>query len=153
MSGTPTVRPAEARDLAALVALEEAAFDSDQLDRRALRHAIRSATVLALVAERDPDGPLAGYALVQMRRGSTIGRLTSLAVAPAQAGRGLGRHLLERTEAAARDAGCDRMRLEVRADNAAATRLYERMSYDALGRVDDYYEDGTAALRFEKRLG
>lgn len=149
----PSVRPAEARDLSALVVLEEAAFESDRLDRRALRHAVRSPTVLALVAENGSAGDLAGYALVQIRRGSTVGRLTSLAVEPARGGHGLGRSLLRSAEEAARSAGCDRMRLEVRADNARAARLYAAASYDALGRVEDYYEDGTAALRFEKRLG
>lgn len=146
------VRPAAPADLDGLVRLENEAFESDRLDRRALRHALRSPTILALVASR-PDGAVAGYALVQVRRGSAIGRLTSLAVGPGEAGRGVGRTLLSEAEAIASRHGCDRLRLEVRADNARARRLYAAAAYDALGAAADYYEDGTAAWRFEKRLG
>lgn len=144
-------RPAESRDLDALERLEQGAFEADQLDRRALRHAILSPTILALVAEGRRDD-LDGYALVQVRRGSRIGRLTSVAVAKAAAGRGLGRTLIAAAEDAAREAGCDRMRLEVRADNERAIQLYERGGYRRIATVPDYYEDGTAALRFEKAL-
>ena len=66
------VRPADPADLDELVRLEEAAFEADQLDRRALRHAIASPTILALVA--GPSGRLAGYGLVQTRRGSSAPR-------------------------------------------------------------------------------
>lgn len=143
-------RPAEPRDLDGLVALEHAAFASDRLDRRALRHAVRSRSILALVVE---DDGIVAYALVETRRGSEIGRLSSIAVSPASAGRGMGRALLHDAEAAAAEAGCRRLRLEVRADNAAAIRLYEREGYALIDREPDYYEDGETALRFEKALG
>ena len=121
-------RPAEPGDLDSLVALEHAAFASDRLDRRALRHAIRSRSILALVVEAE-HGEIAAYALVETRRGSQIGRLSSIAVSPAAAGQGIGRALLHDAEAAAAEAGCRRLRLEVRADNAAAIRLYERCGF------------------------
>lgn len=145
------VRPAIAADLDGLVRLEEAAFATDRLDRRAFRHAIASPTILALAA--GPSDSLAGYVLVQVRRNSRLGRLTSIAVAPDAAGRGLGRTMLAAAETAARETGCDRLRLEVRADNEPARRLYERAGYGRFATVDDYYEDGTAAWRYERALG
>lgn len=145
------MRAAEDRDLDALLRLEEEAFPGDRLGRREMRHGIRSPTVLSFVAER--DGALAGYVFVQVRRGSTLGRLTSVAVARAAARRGVGRALVEAAEAAAGRAGCDRMRLEVRADNVRAARLYEAIGYRVLGEIPDYYEDGEAARRYEKTLG
>ncbi|MDN3719684.1 hypothetical protein QW131_12140 [Roseibium salinum] len=42
------------------------------------------------------------------------------------------------------------LRLEVRADNEAAIGLYRKSGYRDLGRIDDYYDDGCAALRMEK---
>ncbi len=145
------VRPAEAADLDGLVRLETAAFASDRLDRRAFRHALASPTILALTT--GPSDDPAGYALVQLRGGSRLGRITSIAIAPDRAGRGLGRALLAAAEDAARGRGCDRMRLEVRADNEAARRLYERAGYARFAVVEDYYEDGTAAWRYERPLG
>jgi ribosomal-protein-alanine N-acetyltransferase len=145
------IRAAALSDLPALQAIEEEAFAGDRLDRRAFRHAVLSPTIVALVAEA--RGALAGYVLVQLRRGSAAGRLTSVAVAQAAAGRGIARLLLSAAEAAAREAGCGRMRLEVRADNAAARRLYETGGYRRFNTVAEYYEDGEAAWRYEKELG
>ena len=144
------IRSAAAADLDALLRVEDEAFASDRLDRRAFRHAVASPTILALVAP-DRDG-LAGYVLVQLRRGSRLARLTSVAVAPERMGQGLGRALLRGAEAAAQAAGCDRLRLEVRADNEAARRLYEGAGYMRFAVVAEYYEDGEAAWRYERRL-
>ena len=71
---------------------------------------------------------------------------------PDEAGRGLGGHLLAAAERLAHKRGADRLRLEVRADNKAAIRLYARSGYVRFARIDDYYEDGQAALRYEKPL-
>lgn len=143
------IRPAEARDLDELVRVENAVFPGDRLDRRAFRHALTSATIEMLVAD---DGAFLGYVQVQRRTGSPLARLTSVAVAPEAAGRGIGRRLVEAAERTAHDKGCDRMRLEVRADNERARSLYEQTGYRLFARVEDYYEDGEAALRFEKVL-
>lgn len=151
MSGRTLLRPAEASDLDALVRLEQEAFPGDRLDRRAFRHALRSPTITMLAAAN--GSRLLGYVQLQRRRGSRIARLTSLAVSREGAGNGLGRRLVEAAERGARDYGCDRMRLEVRADNEVARRLYERFGYSLFTTVPDYYEDGGAALRFEKALG
>ena len=144
------IRRAAEADLDALEAIEGAAFVSDRASRRQMLHAVRSDTILCLVAER--DGVVAGYATVEFRRGSRVAHLASIAVSPAASGRGLGRELLTAAEGGARARSCDRLRLEVRADNAQAQRLYDRAGYAHVGQVDDYYEDGAGAWRYEKRL-
>ncbi len=148
------VRPAQFADLDALVALEHAAFATDRAERRALRHAIRSASMSLLVAVAKDAGVdvLVGAATVERRRTSRSARLSSLAVAPGRTGTGLGRQLLEAAEAEARAHGCDRLRLEVRADNGGGIRLYERGGYARTGIKPGYYEDGMAAWRYEKTL-
>jgi ribosomal protein S18 acetylase RimI-like enzyme len=146
------VRPARPEDVSELVDIENASFATDRLDRRALRYAIRSPTILACVAAEPENGKVLGYALVQIRRGSAFGWLTSLAVRPDSQGGGLGRQLIEAAERAAREAGRARIRLEVRADNAPARKLYEEAGYARGDELPDYYEDGAAALRYEKTL-
>jgi ribosomal-protein-alanine acetyltransferase len=145
-----SIREAHPTDIADLAALEELAFASDRLSRRRLAALARSPTARLLVAHR--EGELAGYALLLTRRNSRAARLYSLAVAPGRAGRGLGSRLLTAAEAAARERGAESLRLEVRTDNAAAIRLYERHGYRVIGRRDDYYEDGAAALRYARDL-
>lgn len=147
------VRPATLSDVEALLAIEEASFAAEErADARAFRHGIRSPTVSLLVAASDRN-EAAGYANLERRRTSKVARLTSIAIAPDRAGQGVGRALLAAAEAEARRHGAARLRLEVRADNSPAQRLYERAGYGRFAVVDDYYEDGTAAWRYEKSLG
>jgi [ribosomal protein S18]-alanine N-acetyltransferase len=125
-------------------------FDRDELSRRSLRYYIGATTAVFLVAELETA--IVGDAIVAFRRDSSVARLYSLAVAPSATGRGLGRALLRRCEREADARGSGKLRLEVRADNAAAIALYRSAGYHEFGRYDDYYEDGASALRFEKDL-
>ena len=151
MAGRLTTRAARAGDLDRLERLEQAVFPGDRLSRRSLRRYIGAPTTRLLVAD-GARGALSGYALIAFRQGSTLARLYSIAVDHAAAGTGLGRALLADAETAARTRGCRALRLEVRADNARAITLYARNGYVRFGEIDDYYEDGAAALRFEKTL-
>lgn len=145
----PTIRPARLDDVDALLSIERV-FPTDRLGRRNFRHAVVSPATDLLVADAGA-GPV-GYVMVQRRRNSRIGHLSSIAVAPSAAGKGIGRHLLAAAEAEARARGCARLRLEVRPDNPAARKLYAAEAYRRFATVADYYEDGEAAWRYEKEL-
>ncbi|MBX9930762.1 MAG: GNAT family N-acetyltransferase [Methylobacterium sp.] len=154
-AGTPTIRLATLDDLDALVALEHAAFASDQAERRAIRHAIRSASMSVLVAvddEKEGAEVLVAAATLERRRGTRFSRLSSIAVSPTRIGRGLGTIMLQAAEEDARIHACAALRLEVRADNGAGIRLYERHGYKRFAVIEDYYEDGMEAWRYEKAL-
>jgi ribosomal-protein-alanine acetyltransferase len=150
MAARLSYRPAAPADLDAMERIETAVFATDRASRRQLGHAIRSPSILCLAAER--DGRLEGYAVAELRRGSRIAHLVSIAVAPEAGGRGIGAALLAALEAAARARGCDRVRLEVRDDNGPAQRLYDRAGYTRFAVLEDYYEDGAGAWRYEKRM-
>jgi [ribosomal protein S18]-alanine N-acetyltransferase len=70
----------------------------------------------------------------------------TIAVSPHAQGRGVGQALLGHLVEHARAAGCRRMHLEVRADNAAAIDLYERNGFTAVRRRERYYPDFSDAL-------
>jgi ribosomal protein S18 acetylase RimI-like enzyme len=144
------VRRASPGDLDDLVRLEQESFVSDRLSRRSLAALARSPSALMLVAEH--AGKLAGYALVLFRRGSRIARLYSLAVARNVGRRGIGSTLVAAAEAAALEAGATALRLEVRADNGPAIRLYEGRGYRLKERRGGYYEDGMDALAYLREL-
>jgi ribosomal protein S18 acetylase RimI-like enzyme len=145
-----TTQSARAQDLDALVALERRVFTTDHISRRSFRALIASPTASLIIAERNDQ--FAGYALVLFRRGTSVARLYSIAVVPGLAGRGIGIALLAAAEHAARTRRRTAMRLEVEDTNARAIRFYERAGYRRRGRQPSYYEDGTAALRYEKPL-
>ncbi len=150
MTAAFAIRRGRAGDLDALERLENTTFDGDRLSRRSLGRFLSAPTTHVAVAE-EPQG-LAGYAMIGFRAGSSLGRVFSLAVDPAHARHGIGSALMAACEVAAEARGSTAVRLEVRSDNGAAIALYQARGYAAFGAIPDYYEDGTTALRFEKRL-
>jgi ribosomal protein S18 acetylase RimI-like enzyme len=151
MTAAFRIRRATLTELPALLALERSAFTTDHLSPRQYRQHLDSPTALVLAAV-DETG-LLGKAVVFFRRESDLARLYSIAVADGARGRGIGEALLTAVERAARRRGARRMRLEVRQDNAAAMRLYERRGYARFAERPGYYEDGGDAWRYEKELG
>ena len=144
------VRRARAADLPRLVEIEDQVFATDRMSARQLRHHIDNPKVDVLVALR--GGTLAGAAVVFFHASHRGARLYSIAVAPEARGAGVGEALLAAAERGARARGRDMFRLEVRTENAAARRLYERRGYRAFGTKARYYEDGCDAVRYEKAL-
>ena len=151
------IRKGRPADLDRLVAIENAAFEGDRLTRRSLRTHLTKPTVSLLAAEAETGGfaHVVGYALIAFRKSSKKARLYSIAGDPEYrlgSGRGLGRLLLAACEEEAARRGAESLVLEVRADNARAIALYEAQGYVKFGTLADYYEDGAAAVRYEKRL-
>ncbi|MEF2071225.1 peptidase C39 family protein [Consotaella aegiceratis] len=144
------LRAADIADLDALVALENAAFVSDRINRRSFRRLLQSKSAALLLAEA--DGVLVGYAALLLRAGTALARLYSIAVSREASGRGIGRRLLAAAETEAFERDRIALRLEVREDNAPAIGLYRSEGYRPIGRYLDYYADHMPALRFEKTL-
>ncbi|WP_158895126.1 MULTISPECIES: GNAT family N-acetyltransferase/peptidase C39 family protein [unclassified Pseudomonas] len=145
-----TLRSAGLDDLAALVDLEARCFSYDRLSRRNFHYMLTRANAVLILAENDRQ--VAGYALVLFHQNTSLARLYSIAVDPEARGHRLGQRLLEAAEAEAVERDCAYLRLEVRPDNATAIALYERNGYLPFATVEDYYEDHSQALRFEKRI-
>jgi ribosomal protein S18 acetylase RimI-like enzyme len=143
-------RPAVLADVDELLALENQCFETDRLNARNFHWMISRANASLIIAHANER--LCGYALVLFHRGTSLGRLYSLAIADQARGQGLGQQLLSQAEQDSVDRDCAYLRLEVRADNASAIRLYERHGYRLFDRIDDYYQDHAPALRYEKRI-
>lgn len=144
------IRPGRLDDLDALVALEGAAFPGDRMSRRSLRYMLTRAHASLLVDEE--DGATRGYVLVLFNRATALARVYSIAVSDAARGKGVGKALLAAAEAAAADHDCVAVRSEVRIDNEASQGLFTAAGYRQFERVEDYYEDHAAALRYERQL-
>lgn len=144
------MRPARLADVAALVHLETTAFATDRLSRTSLRYYVAAPGSALIVCES--RGLIVGYCLVAVRKRSHHAHLHSIAVARAYRGRKLGAALLREAEKTARLRGADVLHLAVRSRNRRAISLYEAKGYRRLSRIEDYYEDGAAALCFAKPL-
>lgn len=147
---TTKLRPAVIGDLSQLLDIEQACFEFDRLSRRSFVHFLKPGSHELLVLVENDN--LVGYVLNLYRNGTNLGRMYSIAVVPSARGKGYGERLLQAAEQSATAHHCVFMRLEVNVNNAAAIQLYERNGYRRIARVPAYYEDGSDALRMEKRM-
>lgn len=139
--GSVTVRPADAGDLDAVLALVA------ELGRPSahLRDANQRQAALAILGDPDSpvlvaecDGSVVGVAtlllVARMNWATREARLLDLSVAPGARGVGLGRRLVEASIAVARAHGCHVLRLECGHARTAAHRFYERQCFEDRGR-------------------
>lgn len=144
------IRQGHRADVDAMLALE-AVFPSDRMSRRSVRRFLTVSTARVLVAVNS-DGAMLGNLIGLHRAGSRALRIYSVVVAPDARGLGIGQRLVEALQALALAEGCDRVTLEVRADNAAARALYAKLGYREAALLPGYYEDGSDGLRLVRTV-
>ena len=138
------VRRAHHQDDAAILTLEEL-FPSDRMSLRSVRHFLRSPSARTWVAEL--EGAVVGNLILLTRKNSGTARIYSVVVAPPARGRSFAERLVRAAEAEARQLGLQRIKLEVRVDNAAARALYTKLGYAVDEPLPGYYDDGADGLR------
>lgn len=140
-----TLRLAATADLPDLVHLEQVCFGAHAWSTNALRAEFDRGFVL--LTTPTPVGYIIGLPIVD------VCELLRVGVHPDARRQGVGRQLLDRFHAEARERGAVRSLLEVRADNTTAIRLYTRDGYTQDGRRKGYYADGNVdALLFSRPL-
>jgi ribosomal-protein-alanine N-acetyltransferase len=147
------LRPLQAQDLPALLRLDASCFPPRISYSRAeleyfVRHP-RSTTTIAEIA-----GQIAGFCVVdwKLESGRKVGHFITIDVSPELRRKGLGRLLMQAGEADLAAMGSIAITLEVATNNAGALAFYDRLGYQATGRIPGYYGDGTDALVLRKRL-
>jgi ribosomal protein S18 acetylase RimI-like enzyme len=154
-SGPPIPAPvaiaaARRADLDAIIALELRCFSvhdrfSRATWRRLLGPSAQAGTSLTLVVRE--GAAVVGTINALLRSTSAAARIYSLAVDPATQGRGLARQLfhalVRRLPRRIRS-----LTLEVRAANAPARALYQRLGMEAVGELPGHYPDGGDGLRY-----
>jgi [ribosomal protein S18]-alanine N-acetyltransferase len=108
------------------------------------------------VAEEESGAAMAGFvvaAALCIPNESAECELEFVFVAPAARERGVGCLLVETVFGWARDLGADEIRLEVRASNAGASRLYQRCGFTIAGHRPGYYAHPTEdAVLMHRRI-
>ena len=143
-----TVRPADAGDVDAIAALEEAAFPRDPWSTGLVEEGVlgRVPTTSYLVAERDRS--FVGYAAVSVVQ--DVAELQRIAAVAGARRTGVATALLAAVDARAAAGGAERLLLEVREDNVAAIAFYARAGFAEIARRPRYYRDGTDAVVLER---
>lgn len=126
-------------DIETLVELEQQLFDHDAWSARSWWSELAGRPRRRYTVATD-DSTIVGYAGLDCA-GATADIMT-IAVAPGQQGRGLGRTLLDRLMTQARESGAEAILLEVRADNEIARNLYARAGFENIRTRRGYYQPG-----------
>lgn len=112
---------------------------------------ITKAHSIFLVLEYEKS--IIGYGLVLINKGTSLARLYSICVLKDFQGYGLASKLiLDLEKSSCEKENCAFLRLEVKENNKSAINLYKKLGYYQFTKKDDYYEDGKAALCFEKQI-
>ena len=148
------VRRATPDDVNAIVDIERLAFahPAERFDAKKVRYLITSRRTVALVAEL--GGRVSGWAAGFVWTGSAIpwGRIYAVAVHPDARRHRLGSTLTRRLLADLEARGARRFVLEVRPDNAAAIRLYQRLGFTRCVLLPNYYAPGLDARRMVREI-
>lgn len=145
------IRAASPADLPTLRGLDEACFARPWTEL-GWREELEPAGGVGQVLLAEIDGIAVGFASAPILVTGEC-ELRRIAVRSTHRGRGIARDLLAAIVTGANGAGCERLRLEVAADNHAALALYTRAGLELVGRRPAYYADPPAdALLLELEL-
>lgn len=140
-----SIREAHESDLAEIMKLEHASFGSDSWSETNMRAELTEHHTYYLVAEIEDQ--LVGYAGLSKLPSSEQSDIQTIAVTATQRGTGLGRELMHRLIARAKELGASELFLEVRADNPIAQKLYRKLGFVQIDLRKNYYRpDGVDAI-------
>ena len=130
------IRPIEARDVDAILAIQSACLEIAQWTAWDYGRVARG-EMIGWVAHADDRAAITGF-LVARRIAEDI-EILNLAVQPGARRRGIGSELLRESFAWGKSVGAASALLEVRQTNFAALRFYARHGFEVVGRRKQYY--------------
>jgi len=139
------IRHSSLRDLDSVCELEKQ-FGAEAFQKRSLRRFHKNGSLLVFADNRDY---VIGSAILLRRSNSNIVRLYSFIVDQKFRGKGVGRAYLDSLILSTEALG---IKLEVSEANLPAIGLYTKAGFQPLQRVENYYHDGSAAIKMYKDL-
>jgi len=143
----PLIELATWRDMNSVRRLEKACFPKDAWPLLDLIGVLTLPNVVRLKAVR--DGEVVGFIAGDIRPAKRLAWIATLAILPGFRGLGIARALLSACESQLK---VPRVRLNVRASNRTAIKLYLNAGYQHVGIWPAYYTDREDALVMEKGL-
>lgn len=151
---SPLIQLAQPADAQRLYGLERACFAADCISLRSYRRLLcrASAQIVMVLPQPSSSSDLWGSTVILYRERAKVARIYSIAVATHARQQGVASALLAAAEQHAIARGCDRLRAEIRQDNTASLATFHKAGFVPFGRYENYYADGAAAVRVQKRL-
>ena len=130
------IREMKTEDISGVLEIEQT-LPGRQWSSRAFEESLQQSYTFFYVAE-EPDHRIAGYCCAE--RLYEEAEIVNVAVRPELRRKKIGEDLLRHTIACEREAGTQRIVLEVRKSNIAAIRMYEKAGFSQIGIRSNFYE-------------
>ncbi len=143
-----TIEALTEAELDAALAIDLASFASAEIAQRQLREELTRPWARLMGARE--DGVLVGYTLYWCVADEV--HLLNIAVRPDRRRHGIAKALMAELFAHGRSRSARKVLLEVRASNAAAIALYERLGFEQFNVRPRYYADDEDAVEMELAL-
>lgn len=130
---------ASLKHLDRLCEIEGECFDREAFTRQQMIHLLTDYNSVGLIAKVDEK--IVGFiiGMIYFDRNSSVGHILTIDVLPTYRRRGIGQMLIQEMEKIFKNKGVRTCRLEVREDNIAALRLYQKLGYEAVAKLKNYY--------------
>lgn len=139
------IRKATITDLNKILDIENLCFDNEKFTRKQFLYLIQKAKGGFFVAES--NNLVVGYISILQRSNSENLRIYSIAVHPEARGRQIGQKLIEVCKEFAKEKELRHISLEVRTDNTAAIKLYQKNNFIIIGIIQGYYGNDVDAFK------
>ena len=143
---------ASTADIGTLSRIEHECFTTEAFSRRLIMSLLRAPGAVSLLAKENEE--VAGFliGLVDDYGEVKLGHIVTIDVIPKYRRKGIATKLLQKVEKVFQDTGVRTSYLEVRDDNVAARRLYQKLGYREVEVLKGYYSRGGDGIRLEKTL-
>ncbi|NWG10835.1 GNAT family N-acetyltransferase [Candidatus Bathyarchaeota archaeon] len=143
---------ASIRQLDKLYKIETECFKKEAFTKHQIAHLLTDYNSVSLIAKCNNE--IVGFIIGMMypERNALAGHILTIDVLLSHRRRGIAQKLLGEIEKIFVEKGVKSCRLEVREDNAAALRLYQKLGYRKVAKLDGYYGNAHG-IYLKKDLG
>jgi ribosomal-protein-alanine acetyltransferase len=136
-----TIEDASIKQLNELYKIEMECFKREAFSKQHIANLLTDYNCISLVAKT--NGIIVGFiiGMIHIERNALVGHILTVDVSPSHRRRGIAQRLLQKIEEIFKEKGVKSCRLEVREDNIAALKLYQKLGYKKIGKLENYYGD------------
>ena len=135
------IENASIQDLDKLCKIEMECFSREAFSKQQIASLLANYNSLSLVAKINSETVGFIIGMMHIERNSLVGHILTIDVLPKYRRKGIAQRLLQEIEKIFAEKNVKTCRLEVREDNVAALRLYERLGYKRISKLKYYYGD------------
>lgn len=134
-----TIEDASIRHLDRLYEIEIECFEREAFTKQQIAHLLTDYNSVSLVAK--VNGEIVGFiiGMIYLERNSLTGHILTIDISLIHRQEGTAQKLLQEIEKIFKEKGVKACRLEVREDNIAALRLYQKFGYKKVAKLKNYY--------------